>query len=78
MDIQTMRKSSLDQLSLRYAFSPTMNPLDMILRILSQMKMQLKAISIFLKMTAKSEFVVMYVSMANLSEDKAITMTTII
>lgn len=73
-----MRKSSLDQLSLRYAFSPTMNPLDMILRILSQMKMQLKAISIFLKMTAKSEFVVMYVSMANLSEDKAITMTTII
>lgn len=55
IDIQTIRKSSLDQLSFRYAFYPTINPREIILSTLSQMKMQLKAISTFLKITPNYE-----------------------
>jgi len=48
-DMQTMRKSTLDQLSFKYAFSPTISPREIILSTHSAIKMQLNAISTFLK-----------------------------
>lgn len=43
--VKTMKKSSFDQLSLRYAASPKISPREMIFRRHYKMKMQLKEIS---------------------------------